>query len=177
MPTLFRTAAAATAVLALAGNAYAEPAGAFIQQQIDGLTDTWRQAHDVVEEGIKDWWSLPSKDSIEDIAKDWWPFPIGEQDEERADGFLKAFTHPAFPEYSMRYKHPDLCDSSVKQVRACTYNHRKIYIAYTHTLYRLAVISMSTRISISSFGSLSLATNLKKILSFSGSMVVQDVLH
>ncbi|CDH59771.1 carboxypeptidase y precursor [Lichtheimia corymbifera JMRC:FSU:9682] len=116
MPTLFRTAAAATAVLALAGNAYAEPAGAFIQQQIDGLTDTWRQAHDVVEEGIKDWWSLPSKDSIEDIAKDWWPFPIGEQDEERADGFLKAFTHPAFPEYSMRYKHPDLCDSSVKQI-------------------------------------------------------------
>lgn len=120
MPTLFRTAAAATAVLALAGTSYAEPAGAFIQQQIDGLTDTWRQAHDVVEEGIKDWWSLPSKDSIEDIAKDWWPFPIGEQDEERADGFLKAFTHPAFPEYSMRYKYPDLCDSSVKQVRACT---------------------------------------------------------
>jgi len=30
--------------------------------------------------------------------------------------WVKVFSHPAFPEYSMRYKKPALCDPDVKQV-------------------------------------------------------------
>lgn len=30
--------------------------------------------------------------------------------------WIKVFSHPAFPEYSMRYKKPALCDPDVKQV-------------------------------------------------------------
>ncbi|KAI9033853.1 Alpha/Beta hydrolase protein [Phycomyces nitens] len=32
------------------------------------------------------------------------------------DDSFKAFTHPAFPEYGMRYKEPSLCDPDVRQI-------------------------------------------------------------
>ncbi|KAI7886234.1 peptidase S10, serine carboxypeptidase, partial [Lichtheimia hyalospora FSU 10163] len=38
------------------------------------------------------------------------------EEQYRQDGFLKSFTHPAFPEYSMRYKTPEICDPTVKQI-------------------------------------------------------------
>ncbi|KAI9479496.1 Alpha/Beta hydrolase protein [Zychaea mexicana] len=100
MPTfsfLTTTAAAAVALLACVGSTVsAEPN--FVKQSVEGLTTSWHNVHDIVEDGVKDW--LPKL-----------PLPIsGEQ-----DGF-KAFSHPAFPEYAMRYKQPALCDPNVKQI-------------------------------------------------------------
>ena len=95
---LTSTVAAAVALLACSSNTVsAEPN--FIKQSVDGLTTSWHQAHGIVQEGFKEWFpKLPYPSS-------------GEK-----DGF-KSFSHPAFPEYSMRYKQPALCDPNVKQVR------------------------------------------------------------
>lgn len=100
MPTLSfltKTAAVAAAVFCAATTASAAEEN-FFRQQVEGLTNTWNHAHDIIQEGLKEW--LPK-------------FPIHHDN----DDFIKTFSHPAFPEYSMRYKTPSLCDPNVKQVK------------------------------------------------------------
>ncbi|KAI7857458.1 Alpha/Beta hydrolase protein [Circinella umbellata] len=94
---LTSTAVAAVALLACTSNTVSAGPN-FIKQSVDDFTTSWHQAHDIVQEGFKDWFPKPSFPSSGD-----------------KDGF-KAFSHPAFPEYSMRYKQPALCDPNVKQI-------------------------------------------------------------
>jgi hypothetical protein len=45
--------------------------------------------------------------------------------------WVKVFSHPAFPEYSMRYKKPALCDPDVKQVYvSCAIRNAFLCIAH-----------------------------------------------
>ena len=41
------------------------------------------------------------------------------------DGFIKVLADPAFPKHSMRYKTPDICDPTVKQVCCYTIPHHR----------------------------------------------------
>lgn len=89
--------AAATALVSF-GSVSAE--GNFLQQQVDGLSTSWRHGKDILQQQ-----ELPN----------WFPkFPSYA----RNGDFIKTFSHPAFPGYSVRYKKPALCDPDVKQVKS-----------------------------------------------------------
>ncbi|KAI8071446.1 Alpha/Beta hydrolase protein [Gongronella butleri] len=76
---------------ALAVTALAKPEGHFRFQDISNqLQDTWHDVQQVFHDGAR---------KAEDIA----------------ESFVTA-VHPAFPEYTIRYKQPALCDPNVKQI-------------------------------------------------------------
>lgn len=95
---LTKTALVAVSSALLCANGGAAQANDFMQHPIQGLKHTWDNVHDVVQDSFSDW--LP------DYKK-----PPQQQDE------FTTFSHPAFPEYAMRYKRPALCDPNVKQVK------------------------------------------------------------
>ncbi|KAI9306874.1 Alpha/Beta hydrolase protein [Cunninghamella echinulata] len=73
---------------------FAEPAISekFLFQS--GVNDAWQQFQDVIQD---------TKDKVHQVVDD------------LTDTF-NTFNHPAFPEYTMRYKTPSLCDPNVKQI-------------------------------------------------------------
>ncbi|KAG0167652.1 hypothetical protein DFQ30_005820 [Apophysomyces sp. BC1015] len=95
MPSLASLTKVAILATLCTGFAYAETPERFIQQQVEGFTTTWNQVHEVFDEAV---------DAIQHTVKD------------IASDVFTTFSHPAFPEYSMRYKNPALCDPNVKQI-------------------------------------------------------------
>jgi hypothetical protein len=105
-----------------------------------------------------------------------------------------VFSHPAFPEYSMRYKKPALCDPDVKQVNwhycylpptttVCassnSYNLLIFFIIFysCSEIYRLVVILILIPTSTSSSGSSSRVISPHLTLLFFGSMVALDAVR
>jgi cathepsin A (carboxypeptidase C) len=115
MPRLFSLAKVAIVASCVFGLTYAEPAMFEQEAIVDFGKDAWNDVQHVFQ-------STNSKihtatDKVKEILQ------------QGADAFT-AFTHPAFPEYALRYKKPTLCDPNVKQVK---YLMQKIII-YIHTL-------------------------------------------
>ncbi|KAI8099227.1 Alpha/Beta hydrolase protein [Halteromyces radiatus] len=76
-------------------SAFAKPQEKFIFQGAQsGISNAWQQFQDVIHDTTNE-----VNEVVDDISKS-----------------LKAFSHPAFPQYAMRYKTPSLCDPSVKQI-------------------------------------------------------------
>jgi cathepsin A (carboxypeptidase C) len=103
MPTLFSLAKVAVVASCVFGLSYAEPA---VFKQQDAIVDFGREAWSDVQHVFQG--ATEKVHSATDKAK--------EILQNGSDAFT-AFTHPAFPEYAMRYKNPSLCDPGVKQVR------------------------------------------------------------
>ncbi|KAJ8653661.1 hypothetical protein O0I10_010699 [Lichtheimia ornata] len=114
---LYKTASAAALILAATTTSAAESAS-FFQQSVHGLSNIWHHGqqaiigqsvshHDCGSSNIDHHHDM-------DTGLPWQQSP--EEEQQRQDGFLKSFSHPAFPEYSMRYKTPEICDPSVKQI-------------------------------------------------------------
>ncbi|CAO3619965.1 unnamed protein product [Cunninghamella blakesleeana] len=82
---------------------FAEPKGNFNFQ--DGVSDTWQQFQDVINETTDKVHQIVDEttDKVHQVMDD-----INE--------VFSTFSHPAFPQYSMRYKTPSLCDPNVKQI-------------------------------------------------------------
>lgn len=55
------------------------------------------------------------RDTVDDVRKTV-SGVLGDAYDHAEKEWIKVFSHPAFPEYSMRYKKPALCDPDVKQV-------------------------------------------------------------
>lgn len=102
MPTLFSLAKVAAVATCVFGMAYAEPA---MFKQQDAVVDFGREAWSDVQHVFQS-----TNDKLHSAAD-----KVKEILVNGADAFT-AFTHPAFPEYTMRYKKPSLCDPNVKQV-------------------------------------------------------------
>ncbi|KAI8377654.1 Alpha/Beta hydrolase protein [Radiomyces spectabilis] len=96
MPTLFTLTKVALVATLFSGVTLAEPQGHFFKQPVDGLTNIWHQTQDLVHDVV---------DNVQHVVND------------VKSEFVTAFSHPAFPQYTMRYKRPNtICDPDVKQI-------------------------------------------------------------
>lgn len=120
MPTLFSLAKVAIVASCVLGLTFAEPA-MFNQQ--DAIADFGKEAWSDVQHVFQS--SADKLHSATDKLKE--VFSNG-----AADSFT-AFSHPAFPEYVLRYKKPTLCDPNVKQVTKLLM-HLFSYFLLTHPI-------------------------------------------
>lgn len=105
MPRLFSLAKVAIVASCVFGLTFAEP-GMFDRQQQDAIVDFGKDAWNEVQHVFQSTSNRvhSATDKVKEVLSN------------GADAFT-AFTHPAFPEYALRYKRPTLCDPNVKQVR------------------------------------------------------------
>lgn len=118
MPTLFSLAKVAVVASCVFGLTFAEPA---MFKQQDAIVDFGREAWSDVQHVFQGAQSAAhtASDKAKGILQ------------KGADAFT-AFTHPAFPEYTMRYKTPSLCDPDVKQVSLSRSKRFNAEFFYSH---------------------------------------------
>lgn len=112
--------AIAVGILLLSLTIHAKP-GTILQQPID--SNILYKSQRAMGQDLNQEDCMPTTSQENDIngaAEQWWWSSSSKDESQGSDGYLKSFSHPAFPEYSMRYKTPEICDPSVKQVSHIT---------------------------------------------------------
>lgn len=102
MPEVFKLAALFTIASCVLGLSHAEPTMSRQQIISDDMVNAWSDTQYVFRDIAKQTHTTSTK--------------VKKLLQYRAD-CVTAFTHPAFPQYTMRYKTPSLCDPDAKQVR------------------------------------------------------------
>lgn len=178
MPSLSRLSKiTSAAALILAASTSAQPAS-FFQQSVHSLSNIWHHGQEIISQSnvVSHHCSANHDNHLGDTMDNGLWHSSSEEQQHRQDGFLKSFSHPAFPEYSMRYKTPEICDPTVKQVGHCmTFIPR---IGFTNGQCFPENRSVATltlnRTNTFSFGSSSHVTIHKKIHLYYGLMVDLD---
>ncbi|KAF7724968.1 hypothetical protein EC973_000549 [Apophysomyces ossiformis] len=121
MPRLTSLTKVAFLATLCSGFVYAETPERFIQQQVDNFATSWNQVHDTVDAT----WNQVHEVFDDKVDTAWKHVhqvfddtvgSIQQTVEDIASDVFQTFSHPAFPQYAMRYKSPSLCDPSVKQI-------------------------------------------------------------
>ncbi|CDS13932.1 hypothetical protein LRAMOSA06105 [Lichtheimia ramosa] len=118
MPSLSRLSKiTSAAALILAASTSAQPAS-FFQQSVHSLSNIWHHGQEIISQSnvVSHHCSANHDNHLGDTMDNGLWHSSSEEQQHRQDGFLKSFSHPAFPEYSMRYKTPEICDPTVKQI-------------------------------------------------------------